>query len=180
VTNTTTTTTEPAGQTTATHTIIDSPLGELTVVADHGAVIGLYFARHRYTPARETFGARRDEGFEDVRRQLGEYFDGQRHEFDLPLAVRGDEVQRRVWDLVRQVPYGQTSTYGQLSRVLAAGITAQDVGAAVGRNPLCILVPCHRIVGQGGRLTGYAGGLPRKQALLDLEDRHSGAPRRLF
>jgi methylated-DNA-[protein]-cysteine S-methyltransferase len=180
VTSNTPTTTVQAGQITTTHAVLDSPLGVLTVVADHGAVVGLYFAHHPYAPARERFGARHDDGFKDVRRQLGEYFAGERQEFDLPLALRGDEVQQRVWDLVRHVPYGQTSTYGQLARALADGTTAQDVGAAVGRNPLCILVPCHRIVGHGGRLTGYAGGLPRKQALLDLEDRNSGAPRRLF
>lgn len=167
-------------QTTVTHTTIDSPLGVLTVVVNRGSFVGLYFPHHWYMPARETLGARSDDGLEDVRRQLGEYFAGERRAFDLPLAMDGDRVQRRVWDLVRQVPYGQTSTYGQLARALGDGTSAQAVGAAVGRNPLCILVPCHRIVGHNGRLTGYAGGLARKRSLLDMEALHSGTASRLF
>ena len=92
----------------------------------------------------------------------------------------GNEFQRRVWDLVRQVPYGQTSSYGRLARQLADGTTPQEVGAAVGRNPLCILIPCHRIVSSTGKLTGYAGGLRRKQFLLDLERQAVDRSMRLF
>jgi methylated-DNA-[protein]-cysteine S-methyltransferase len=163
-----------------THTTIDSPLGELTVVAEHGLVVGLYFPNHWYMPCRETFGAYARTGFEEVNRQLGEYFAGSRQRFDLPLDPRGDELHQRVWSLVRRVPYGQTSTYGDLARALGDGTSAQSVGAAVGRNPLSVLVPCHRIVGQGGKLTGYAGGLHRKQALLDLEASTREVPARLF
>jgi methylated-DNA-[protein]-cysteine S-methyltransferase len=110
-----------------------------------------------------------DVEFDDVRRELGEYFAGQRRTFSIPLGAGGDELQRRVWDLVCRVPYGEISTYGRLARELGDGTTAQEVGAAVGRNPLCILIPCHRIVGSTGKPTGYAGGLRRKQLLLDLE-----------
>jgi methylated-DNA-[protein]-cysteine S-methyltransferase len=167
-------------QTTATHTTIASPLGELTIVAGHNHLLALYFPHHWYIPARETFGRYVETGFEDVRRQLAEYFAGRRQQFELPLDPHGDELQHRVWDLVRQVPYGQTSTYGDLARGLGDGTSAQAVGAAVGHNPLSILVPCHRIVGRNGKLTGYAGGLPRKRALLDLEEAKLGMSARLF
>jgi methylated-DNA-[protein]-cysteine S-methyltransferase len=120
-------------------------------------------------PDRAEFGPRTDRGFGDVARQLEEYLSGVRKEFDLPLEAHGSAFQRRVWDLIAQVPYGQTTTYGDLARRLGGDVTAQEVGAAVGRNPFCILIPCHRVVGSTGKLTGYAGGLKRKQALLDLE-----------
>jgi methylated-DNA-[protein]-cysteine S-methyltransferase len=164
----------------ATHTAIDSPLGELTIVAEHGHLIGLYFPHHWYMPERETLGRYTGTGFEEVQRQLGEYFAGRRQVFDLPLDPHGDELQHRVWNLVRQVPYGQTSTYGDLARELGDGTSAQAVGAAVGCNPLSVVVPCHRIVGSNGKLTGYAGGLRRKRALLDLEEATLGMSARLF
>lgn len=163
-----------------THTTVESPLGELTMVARSNVVAGLYFPRHWYLPDRSTFGDRAEEGFANVRRQLAEYFAGERQHFDISLDADGDEMQEKVWDLVRQVPYGQTSTYGQLARELGDGTTPQAVGAAVGRNPLCILIPCHRIVGSSGKLTGYAGGLRRKQFLLDLEKTTTERPGRLF
>jgi len=162
-----------------THTKVASPLGDLTIVSRAGMTIGLYFPNHWYRPDPCSFGAEGDVGFDDVRRQLGEYFAGQRREFDLPLSAGGDELQRRVWDLVCQVPYGETSTYGRLARELADGTTAQEVGAAVGRNPLCVLIPCHRIVGSTGKLTGYAGGPRRKRFLLDLEKDTVERPSRL-
>lgn len=161
-------------------TTMPSPLGDLTMVARAGVMIGLYFTNHWYRPDPHLFGAQSDVGFDDVRRELGEYFAGRRREFDIPLSAGGDELQRQVWNLVRQVAYGETSTYGRLAQELGHGTTAQDVGAAVGRNPLCILIPCHRIVGSGGKLTGYAGGLHRKQFLLDLEKETVDRPGRLF
>ena len=172
--------TEKAGQMSTTHTTIESPLGDLTAVARSGEVIGLYFPHHWYMPAPSTFGAKNDRGFDALRGQLGEYFRGERREFSTPLRSYGDDLQRRVWELVRQVPYGETLTYGQLARELGDGTTPQEVGAAVGRNPLSILVPCHRIVGSTGKLTGYAGGLQRKQFLLDLETSTVEQPGRLF
>jgi methylated-DNA-[protein]-cysteine S-methyltransferase len=173
-------TTGNVGQMSTLHTTIESPLGDLTAVATLGEMVGLYFPHHWYMPAPSTFGAKNDRGFAELRRQLGEYFMGERRDFTIALRSHGDDRQRRVWYLVRQVPYGETSTYGQLARELADGTTAREVGAAVGRNPLSILVPCHRIVGSTGKLTGYAGGLRRKQFLLDLETSPVERPTRLF
>ena len=153
----------------AVHTVLATSLGELTVVREEGAVTGLYFPRHWPRPDRTAFGPRSDEGFEEVARQLGEYLDGDRNEFDLPLKVRGSQFDRRVWELVAGVPYGETTTYGDLARGLGAGTDPRDVGAAVGRNPLCIVIPCHRVIGSTGQLTGYAGGLGRKRTLLEIE-----------
>jgi methylated-DNA-[protein]-cysteine S-methyltransferase len=154
---------------TTTHTVAGSPIGELTLVADDGCLTGIYFRHHWYRPDPAGFGVRADAGFGEVTRQLGEYFAGKRECFDLPVDARGDEFQRRVWDLVARIPYGQTASYGALARQLGQGVLAKDVGAAVGRNPLCVIVPCHRVIGTDGRLTGYAGGLARKRFLLDLE-----------
>jgi methylated-DNA-[protein]-cysteine S-methyltransferase len=173
-------TTQPEQTILATHTVVDSPLGELTVVAKEEAIVGLYFTHHWYRPNPSMFGDRIEYGFDNVRQQLDEYFAGERQEFDLPLYASGGELQRNVWDLIRQVPYGQTATYGQLARDLGDGTTPQAVGVAVGRNPLCILIPCHRIVGANGKLTGYAGGLDCKQALLNLERETAEQPGRLF
>jgi methylated-DNA-[protein]-cysteine S-methyltransferase len=152
-----------------THTVVGSPLGELTLVADDGRLTGLYFPHHWYRPDPAGFGPRDDAGFGEVSRQLGEYFAGDREQFDLPLDPRGADFQRRVWDLISGIPYGQTTSYGELARQLGGGVMAKDVGQAVGRNPLSVIVPCHRVVGKDGQLTGYAGGLTRKRFLLDLE-----------
>jgi methylated-DNA-[protein]-cysteine S-methyltransferase len=157
------------GAATAVHTVLATTLGELTVVRDGGAVTGLYFRRHWPRPDRAAFGARSDEGFGEVARQLGEFLDGDRSAFELPLKISGNEFDRRVWELVAGVPYGETTTYGELARSLGAETEPRDVGAAVGRNPLCIIIPCHRVVGATGNLTGYAGGLARKRALLEIE-----------
>ena len=154
---------------TATHTTVDSPLGELTLVAEDGRLTGVYFPHHWYRPAPDRFGPPADTGFEDAAAQLAEYFAGDRTRFDLPLEPRGDAFQAQVWDLIAAIPYGQTVSYGDLARELGGTATPKDVGAAVGRNPLSVVVPCHRVVGQDGSLTGYAGGLARKRFLLDLE-----------
>jgi methylated-DNA-[protein]-cysteine S-methyltransferase len=151
------------------HTILATRLGDLTVVRNTEAVVGLYFPHHWYMPGPDTFGPRTDEGFDEVARQLQEYLAGVRREFDLPLQAPGSVPQRRVWDLVAEVPYGQTITYGGLARRLNGEVTPQQAGADIGRNPLCIFIPCHRVVGSNGKLTGYAGGLQRKRALLELE-----------
>jgi methylated-DNA-[protein]-cysteine S-methyltransferase len=151
------------------HTILASPLGDLTVVRDDDGITGVYFPHHWTRPDPATFGPRVDGGFEDVAAQLREFFAGERRTFDLPLHPAGAPDQRRVWDLIDRIPYGRTSTYGRLAEALGDGTTAQEVGAAVGRNPLSILVACHRVLGSTGNLTGYAGGLARKRRLLDLE-----------
>ena len=154
---------------TATHITIDSPIGELTLVAKGGVLSGIYFPGHWHMPAPEVFGARAERGFEQAQRQLGEYFAGDRTEFELPTTIAGEEFQRRVWELIDRIPYGRTTTYGEMAQELGDPALAREVGAAVGRNPLSIVVPCHRVVGKDGRLTGYAGGLERKRFLLELE-----------
>jgi len=155
---------------TVSHTITESPLGELTLVADDGRLTGVYFPHHWYAPDPAMFGPRSGAGFAAARDQLAEYFAGDRTRFELALAPRGDAFQAKVWKLIADIPYGQTTTYGDLARAVGGPVTPRDVGAAVGRNPLSVVVPCHRVVGQDGRLTGYAGGLARKRFLLDLEE----------
>lgn len=165
------------------HAIVDTPVGELTVVAVADAVVGVYFPHHWYLPD-EGFGAKTDIAgdpvMEAVRDQLGEYFDGTRTEFDLPTATDGDQFQERVWGMLREIPFGETTTYGEIAERLGNKSLAQAVGQAVGHNPLSIVVACHRVVGRDGRLTGFAGGLKRKQFLLELEEPAELKAARLF
>jgi methylated-DNA-[protein]-cysteine S-methyltransferase len=162
------------------HTVATTSLGALTLVRDARAVRGVYYPHHWYRPDPASFGPHSDDGFADVIDHLRQYLAGQRRNFDLPLDARGDEYERQVWALVAQIGYGRTTTYGQLAAQLGTGATAQEIGAIVGRNPLSILVPCHRVVGKGGKLTGYAGGIDRKRQLLELEAEHStDVPRQL-
>jgi methylated-DNA-[protein]-cysteine S-methyltransferase len=166
------------------HALIDSPLGELTLVADGAALIGLYFRHHWYRPSPDTFGGRVDAESDallaESRVQLSGYLAGDRTDFDLPTALRGNELQKRVWAHLLTIAFGDTISYGDIAAELADGTTAQEVGAAVGRNPISIVVPCHRVVGKNGKLTGYAGGLERKQFLLDLEEPAAVREARLF
>ena len=153
----------------AAHTVVTTRLGELTLVSENGALTGLYFPRHWPRPDRTAFGCRTDQGFDEAARQLHDYLDGRRSVFELPMTAKGSDFDVQVWKLICTVPYGQTTSYGEIARELGAGTDPRDVGAAVGRNPLCILIPCHRVVGSNGKLTGYAGGLDRKRALLEIE-----------
>jgi methylated-DNA-[protein]-cysteine S-methyltransferase len=166
------------------HTVIDSPLGELTLVAAADALTGVYFPHHWHPPTADALGQyvepAADDLFGRAADQLHEYLTGQRTQFDLPIALIGEPRQRRVWELLGDIAYGQTATYGELATKLAGGITAYEVGQAVGRNPVSIIVPCHRVVGKNGVLTGYAGGLKRKRFLLDLEAPVPAAAGRLF
>ena len=171
----------PTVAVTTRHTIVDSPIGPLTLVRDDDGITGLYFPGHWTRPDRATFGPRvdaaGDRGFDEAIRQLNEYFAGERHEFDLPLTPHGDPVARQVWRLLAAIPYGQTTTYGALARQIGGDISPKEIGEYVGRNPLSILIACHRVVGSTGKLTGYAGGLARKQRLLELEQAiPAGAP----
>jgi methylated-DNA-[protein]-cysteine S-methyltransferase len=157
----------------ATHTIIDSPIGELTLVARDGVLSGIYFPGHWHMPGADVFGVRTERGFESAEEQLAQYFAAERTGFELETAIVGDDFQRRVWELIDRIPYGQTTTYGEMARELGDPALAREVGSAVGRNPLSIVVPCHRVVGKEGQLTGYAGGLERKRTLLGLEGAES-------
>jgi methylated-DNA-[protein]-cysteine S-methyltransferase len=157
-----------------THTLIDSPVGPLTLLAADGTLAGLYMDRQRYRPPQEAFGDRDDRPFAAAAEQLEDYFAGRRTEFDLPLALTGTPFQRRVWDLLRTIPYGRTASYGELAERLGRPTAARAVGLANGRNPVGIIVPCHRVVGARGDLTGYGGGLDRKRHLLAFERSVSG------
>ena len=148
---------------------ISSPIGELTVVERDGALVGLYMTDHKPAPHLETFGERDDDTLPQLDAQLGEYFAGERTDFDLPLAPTGTDFQQRVWAALRTIPYGETWSYGRLAEAVGQPGAARAVGLANGRNPLSIVVPCHRVVGSSGKLTGYAGGVERKAFLLDLE-----------
>lgn len=154
-----------------THKVIDSPIGELTLVATAGVLCGLYMEGQTHRPAPATFGDPADIGFEAIEEQLGQYFAGQRVGFTVPTRAAGTGFQRRVWDLLVQIPYAQTRTYAQLAETIGNRSLSRAVGAANGRNPISIIVPCHRLIGSNGSLTGYAGGLKRKRYLLALEAR---------
>lgn len=154
---------------TPTQKTIDTPIGPVTLTAEDGVLCGLWYPGHRTTPDRSGFGVEVDRGFEAVERQLAEFFAGDRRTFDVPTRRAGDDFQRRVWERLDAIPFGETTTYGTIARELGDANLARRVGGAVGRNPLSILVPCHRVVGSAGALTGYAGGLERKRALLSLE-----------
>lgn len=154
-----------------THTQVDSPIGPLTLVNRGGALAGVYMSEHKHSPEPSTFGPRVDDGFGEVQRQLAEYFEGERTEFTVSLDLRGTPFQRQVWEALRTIPYGQTWSYRGLAEALGRPKAVRAVAAANGKNPISIVVPCHRVVGSNGALTGYAGGLERKRMLLDLEKR---------
>ncbi len=175
---------EPLEARSARHALVGSPLGTLTVVSDGTAITGIYFEGHAHRPDPSTFGpevvADQDPVLGLAARQLGEYFAGERTDFELPLATDGNEFQERVWDRLRTIPHGETVTYGAIAADLGDVTMAQAVGHAVGRNPICIVVPCHRVVGASGNLTGYAGGVERKAELLRLEEPPEAKAQRLF
>jgi len=154
---------------TVTHTVASTPLGDLTLVADDGVLTGVYFPHHWHRPDTSGFGERDDRGFGPAREQLAEYFAGERTDFELPVRADGDEFQHRVWDVIAAIPYGETVSYGEIAREIGAPGAARAVGLANGRNPVAVIVPCHRVIGADGGLTGYGGGLERKRVLLDLE-----------
>ena len=143
------------------------------------ALAGLYLDAQRYRPGAAAFGAPGDPArppFAAAARQLGAYFAGELTRFDLELKPDGTPFQRMVWTALRAIPYGQTVTYGELAARLGAPGSSRAVGLANGKNPISIVVPCHRVIGADGSLTGYGGGLPRKRFLLDLERGATGRP----
>ena len=153
----------------------DSPLGGMTLVSDGTALVGLYFDGQKY--AAEGLDATRTQKnlpiFEEARRWLDVYFSGRKPDFTPPTAPAGTAFQQSVWEILRTIPYGQTVTYGAIARRIEQNtgcrMSAQAVGGAVGRNPISILIPCHRVVGTNGSLTGYAGGIDKKERLLRWE-----------
>lgn len=155
------------------HTVIDSPVGPLTLVGVDGALTGLYMEQQRHRPGQERFGVNDPGPFGQVTEQLGEYFAGERDEFELALELVGTEFQRRVWAGLQEIPYGETVSYGELAERIGRPGASRAVGLANGKNPIGIIVPCHRVVGSTGSLTGYGGGLERKQHLLEFERRNA-------
>ncbi len=166
------------------HVVVDSPIGALTVVVDGGAITHLLMDAAAHRPDDPALfgplGERDTEPFASAAAQLAEYFAGKRSTFDLPLAPRGNDFQQRVWAMLLDIPYGETRNYGELARALGGPGLAQAVGAANGRNPIAVVVPCHRVIGADGSLVGYAGGLDRKRFLLSLEESPPLAAGRLF
>jgi methylated-DNA-[protein]-cysteine S-methyltransferase len=162
------------------HTITESPIGDLTLVNTDGVLSGLYMNRQARSPRTSAFGQRASAGFEQATEELLEYFSGDRKEFTVPTAALGNDFQHRVWRLLRQIPYGETRSYGDLASDLGEPTLAREVGIANARNPIAIVVPCHRVIGSDGSLTGYAGGLERKRFLLDLEMPVNERAARLF
>ncbi len=156
------------------YTMIDSPLGDLLAVRGERGLSGLYLPTGRHPKRPEPTWQRDDTGFADVHEQLAAYFAGDRQAFDLDLHPTGTGFQRSVWTALCDIPYGQTMSYGTLAKKVGLPDAARAVGLANGQNPISIIVPCHRVIGADGSLTGYGGGLPAKRFLLDLEARHAG------
>ena len=153
-------------------TVMPSPIGDLRIVERDGAIVAIEFFPFRQPPDGRPLGARSDEEpvLAEAVRQLTAYFARELTDFDLPLAAVGTEFQHRVWDQLEKIGYGETASYGEVAGKLGmSNAASRAVGLANGRNPLPIVVPCHRVIGANGTLTGYAGGLERKQQLLELE-----------
>ncbi|MFJ8162728.1 methylated-DNA--[protein]-cysteine S-methyltransferase [Streptomyces sp. NPDC096136] len=154
------------------HTVVDSPYGALTLVATDGVLSGLYMTGQRHRPAEESFGervAQEEEPFPEVVRQLAAYFAGELTEFTVPVRLEGTAFQRSVWEQLVRIPYGQTWSYGRLAAELGKPGASRAVGLANGKNPVGIIVPCHRVIGASGSMTGYGGGIERKVRLLEFE-----------
>ncbi len=153
------------------YTNYDSPVGKLLLAATERGLAGVYFENHRHFKGSD--GWVRDDGnaiLAKVKQQLQEYFAGSRQRFELPLDISsGTPFQQQVWQALLDIPFGATASYGELARRIGKSAAVRAVGAANGRNPVSIIVPCHRVIAGSGALTGYAGGLLNKQALLELE-----------
>ncbi|MCD7980840.1 MAG: methylated-DNA--[protein]-cysteine S-methyltransferase [Clostridiales bacterium] len=154
-----------------------SPLGKIVLAADETGLTGLWFEGQKYffLPPEEGREEKETGFLKEAKRWLTVYFSGKEPDFKVPLHLHGSSFQKEVWDILCSIPYGQTRTYGEIAKEIAAKrrparMSAQAVGGAVGHNPVSILVPCHRVVGTGGSLTGYAGGIERKVKLLTLEN----------
>jgi len=161
------------------YTTWQSPLGEMILAASAAGLCGLWFTDQKYAPAEKSWPRRDDDPrLRTAIAQLQEFFGKRRRSFDLPLDLSSGTVfQRSVWRALQRIPAGQTASYGDLARRVGRPQAARAAAAAIGRNPLSILVPCHRVIGRDGSLTGYAGGLDRKAALLALEGVSSAARR---
>ena len=153
------------------HHVMPSPVGDITLTGTADAVTGVYFSEHEHSAPVPADSVASAEPFEKVITQLEEYFSGEREEFDVTLAPVGTPFQLQVWDELRRIPYGQTISYGELARRIGKPEASRAVGLANGRNPISIIVPCHRVIGANGKLVGYGGGLGNKAILLNIETR---------
>ena len=151
------------------HARIGSPIGEILLIANGEALCGLYMKIETGWLPRVELGPRDDAALPEVQQQLAEYFAGTRRHFDLQLKMEGTEFQRRVWNALLEIPFGETKSYGYQARRIGLPDAARAVGAANGQNPISIIVPCHRVIGANGALTGYGGGIERKRWLLAHE-----------
>ena len=149
--------------------IVESPVGELVLTGTGEFLTGLWFSGPDEKPVAVDVMVEDPTAFQTVVDQLGEYFDGQRQSFEVNLAPEGTEFQLRVWEALRDIPYGETCSYGDIAKAVGVPKGSRAVGLANGRNPISIIVPCHRVIGADGSLTGYGGGMDRKKFLLDLE-----------
>ena len=154
------------------HAYAPTPIGDLLLVASEEGLLEVHFP-----PALPPRGSQRAFGpLTDVIRQLSEYFAGNRKQFDIPLAMRGTPFQLDVWRALQRIPYGETRSYEEIASTIGRPTATRAVGAANGANPIPIIVPCHRVIGKNGALTGFGGGIPVKRRLLDLERNAGGSP----
>jgi methylated-DNA-[protein]-cysteine S-methyltransferase len=156
------------------YSLMPSPIGELLLAGNDDAITGVYMQKQLHWDGLQPDWRRDDRRLREARKQLNAYFAEELKVFELPLAMHGTEFQRGVWSELLKIPYGETTSYGELACRLGQPKASRAVGLANGRNPISIIVPCHRVVGANGTLTGYGGGLPRKRWLLDHE---AGVPR---
>ena len=153
------------------YTHVDSPLGRLLLTGDGQVHHGLHMVEGRRPLGVQPDWIEAEDAFEEVRTQLGDYFAGRLTRFEVPLQLEGTPFQREVWQGLRDIPYGETVSYGELARRIGRPSAVRAVGLANGRNPISVIVPCHRVIGADGTLTGYGGGIERKRLLLELETR---------
>ena len=151
------------------YTEMESPVGKLRLVGNEKGLRQLSFANGRHTRGVAREWVRDDEPFQEVLRQLRAYFRGELKKFDLRLEMQGTEFQKSVWEELRKIPYGETRSYGQVAEIIGNPKAMRAVGAANGQNPIAIVVPCHRVIGSSGSLTGFGGGMDCKKRLLELE-----------
>ena len=166
------------------HAYIDTELGGMLLVAHDNVLTGAYFEGQKYPPAADAIGdvvsIEEDRLLSQAASEMRAYLAGERRSFEVSIAPQGDEFSKRVWQILLRIPYGETVTYGAIADELGSKGLSQRVGQSVGHNPLSVIVPCHRVLGADGALTGYAGGLDRKRALLALEEPDAAEAGRLF
>jgi methylated-DNA-[protein]-cysteine S-methyltransferase len=159
------------------YAIVKSPVGDLLLVADADALIGLYFAEHKHAPAPKQTWEKNDRHpiLSETAKQLQEYFSGIRMSFSIPLRLKGAHFQEKIWRQIARISYGATTSYSELAARVGAPQAIRAAGTATGRNPISIIIPCHRVLGKNGELCGFAGGIKNKRRLLKLEtSNHQG------